>query len=366
MKGKKFTINILVIALIVLIFTGCKSINDKNPQVNIFNTTAAMDVAKSYLENVSKDELSKANELCVEGLLNDNKVISEGTSKIVAYNVEDLIETANSVYVVFNVLRSSNSEPKCDLDSFAINVDKIGEEYKITEVKAVNKQQIYVKNNGLRVIENSSGESKLIVSLNSMPKDVYPRENKVMLYKEETPRDTFGTISLSYTGQKIAISTVADNDVFIAIGYLDESKEVLATPPGSPSGGESSTEAGMDQELGNLLEKPIAKKIVPVDLLKDVKIQNFIFSQEEDNLIVEYIQKTGANRLKIYKTEDGSLVKTEIDALFPGDKYNVVLDGLDKGAIYINVMELDGVKDIDKNAIGTYKLDLETMELTKK
>lgn len=362
MKGKKALINILLISVMVLIFTGCKS-NNENSQVNIFNPTEAMDVAKNYLENISRGELTKANDLCIEDLLNDNKIISTGTSKIIAYNVDDLIETSNSVYVVFNVLRSSNTEPKCDLDSFAINVVKIEEKYKISEVKAVNKQQIFVKNNGLRVIEDGDGNSKLIVSLKNMPKDVYPRENEVMLYKEPAPRDAFGTISLSYTGQRIAISTVGEGNVFIAIGYLDESKAVQGS---SASEGQTSNEAGDTQELQDLLEKPIAKKIVPVDLLRNVTIQNFIFSQEEDNLIVEYIEKSGIKRIKIYKTEDGTLVNTKIDTMFPPEKYNVVLDGLDKNSIYINVSQVEGKNDIDKNILGIYRLDLETLEINKK
>lgn len=361
MKGKKVIINSLLITLIILIFTGCKSFENKDPQVNIFNTTEAMDVAKSYLENISKGELTKANELCVEDLLNDNKVISTGTSKIVAYNVDELIETSNSVYVVFNVLRSSNAEPKCDLDSFAINVAKTKDDYKITEVKAVNKQQIFVKNNGLRVIEDASGESKLIVTINNITKDVYPRENEVMLYKEPTPRDAFGTISLSYTGQKIAISTVAKDDVFISIGYLDESTPVQASP-----GGQTSNEAGSSEELQNLLEKPIAKKIVAVDILKDVKIENFIFSQEEDDLVVAYTEKSGVRRIKLYKTEDGSLAKTGIDEMFPNDKYNVILDGLDTNAIYINISQVEGVKNIESELLGVYRLDLKSLQITKK
>ena len=361
MKVKKFLINILLITLIILMFTGCKSINNKNPQVNIFNPTAAMDVAKSYLENVSKGELTKANNLCVEELLNKNEIISTGTSKIVAYNVDNLIESANSVYVVFNVLRSSNTEPKCDLDSFAIKVVKVQDDYKINEVKAVNKQQIFVKNNGLRVVEDSAGNSQLIVSLNNMPKDVYPRENKVMLYKEPVPLDEFGTISLSYTGQKIAISTVGKGNVFIAIGYLEEGKIVQGSIQG-----QTSNEAGSSQELQELLDKPIVKKVVPVDLLKDVNIKNFIFSQEEDHLIVEYIEKLGVKRIKVYKTEDGTLVNTKIDTMFPAEKYNVVLDGLDKNAIYINVSAVEGKDNIDKELLGSYKLDLKNYEITKK
>lgn len=361
MRFKKVVINILLIVTTVILLKGCNLLSGDKVNINIFNSKEAMDVAKDYLENMSKGEIAAANELCVEELIVSNKDISLGTSKIVAYNVGSLIEKANSVYVVFNVLRSSDSEPKCDLDSFAINVAKVSEEYKITEVKAVNKKQIFVKNNGLRVIDEDGGNSQLIVNLQNMPKDVYLRENEVMLYKEVTPRDAFGMISLSYTGQKIAISTVGENNVLIAIGYLDESKAVQGSTEG-----QTSNEAGQSEQLQDLLEKPVAKKIVTVDLLKDIKIQNFIFSQEEDDLIVEYIEKSGVKRIKLYKTADGKLVKTIIDEMFPVDKYNVVLNSLDKNAIYINVLEVEGGKDIDKQLLGTYKLDLETLEVTKK
>ena len=360
MKIKRLLLNIFYISAIALIFNGCKSDN-KNIHVNIFNPTDAMNVAKEYLENVSKGDMSKANELCIEDLLNKNKIVSIGNSRIVAYNVDKLVESANSVYVVFNVLRSSDSEPKCDLDSFSIKVDKLKDEYKITEVKAANKKQVFVKNSSLRLIDEEAGESQLIVSLNSMPKDVYPRENKVMLHKKEVPVDSFGKISLSYTGQKIAISTVGNGNVFVAIGYLDESKPVQGS-----SEGQTSNEASKSEELENLLEKPIAKKVVPVDLLTDSKVENFIFSQEEDDLIVEYTEKSSVKRLKIYKTESGELVETQIDSMFPIEKYNVVLDSLDKNAIYINVSAIEGKDDINKDLLGSYKLDLEKLDMIKK
>ncbi len=242
--GKKVLINGLLITLVVLTFTGCNAINSEKPEVNIFNPTEAMDIAKSYLGNVSKGELTEANKLCIDELKNNNNDISTGTSRIVAYNIGDLVEKADSVYVVFNVLRSSDIQPKCDLDSFAIKVGKFGEDYKITEVKSVNKKQIFVKNNGLRLIEDGIGDSQLIVKLSNMPKDVYLRENEVMIYKEIVPSDAFGMISLSYTGQKIAISTVKEDSIFIAIGYLDESKPVQGS-----SEGKTSNEAGASADL---------------------------------------------------------------------------------------------------------------------
>lgn len=362
MKVKKLLINILLISSIVLIFTGCRSINNENIKVNIFNSAAAMDVAKEYVDNISKGEISKANELCAQELLNENKVISEGTSKIMAYNVEKLIESYDSIYVMFNVLRSSNREPKCDLDSFAIKVSKVNDEYKITEVKAVNKKQIFVKDNGLRLIEDGAGTSQLVVSLSNMAKDVYPRDNKIMIYKQSAPTQEFGIISLSYTGQKIAISTIGDGNAFISIGYLDESTEVQ----GEVAEAQSSNEAKSNQDLQDLLEKPIAKKIVAVDILKNVEIENMIFSQEENNLIVEYTEKSAVKRVKIYKTEDGELVSTNIDNMFPNEKYNVVLDGLDKNSIYINVSAIEENNYINTEILGTYKVDLEKLDIIKK
>ncbi len=106
--------------------------------------------------------------------------------------------------------------------------------------------------------------------------------------------------------------------------------------------------------------------MVPVDLLKDVKIQNFIFTQEEADLVVEYIEKSGVKRIKLYKTEDGTLINTTMDKMFPSEKYNVVLDSLDKNDIYIKVSEVEGKKGIDKEILGIYKVDLKSYEITKK
>ncbi|MBX7280434.1 hypothetical protein [Clostridium chauvoei] len=360
--NKKMNISkLLIVFFTAIILFGCvDKNNNQDVEADIFNTTKASDIAKEYLDFISIGDLNGANKLCKQELLEANKNIGVGTSRIISYAQENLIESGMSAYVVFNVVRSSDSEPKCDLDNFSIKIEKSGEDYKISEVKAINKGQVFVKNNTLRMIGEDGGKSDLIVKLSDMPRDIYPRDNKVMLYKEPSPNQAFDIVALSYTGKKVAISTTGDNSQFVSIGYIENSKQTA-----SGSGSTTSNNSQLEQSLEGILEKPIAKKVVPVDVLKDCSINDFIFSQEEEELIIEYTSNLSVNRIKVYKSDDGTPVDFGIDDKFPEDKYNIKVVGLDKNKIFIKVEAANKSENIDKEILGKYEVDTEKSNINK-
>lgn len=362
MKSKGNIIKIILALTFSLLLIGCNNNDEKeNVTINLFNPKKAIDVAENYLENIINDDLNKANSLCTEELLSNNNEINVGTSKIIAYAPDNLIESGNAAYVIFNVIRSSNEDPKCDLDSFAIKVEKENDDvYKISEVKSVNKKQVFVRNNGLRIIDEDGGESDLIVNLSNLPKDVYTRDNEIMIYKEKVPANEFGTVALSYSGKKIAMCTSDESRIFISIANIEKAQQASGSTggPSSVSGDASS------QSLEDLLDKPIAQKVVPVDILDNCKIEKFIFSREEQQLIVEYKDKDNISRMKIYSTDDGSLVKLKLEEKFPRDIYNINFVRLDKKTIYINVSDCKD-KNITNEVTGDYKIDIEKEEIEK-
>lgn len=362
MKIKRNIIKVTVALTLSFLLIGCNNNEEKeNVTINLFNPKKAIDVAENYLESIINDDLSNANSLCTEELLNNNKQINVGTSKVIAYAPENLIESGNSAYTIFNVIRSSNEDPKCDLDSFAIKVEKENDDvYKISEVKSINKKQVFVRNNGLRIIDEDGGESDLIVNLSNLPKDVYKRDNEIMIYKEKAPTKQFGTVALSYSGKKIAMCTSDENRIFISIANIEKAQQASGSTggPSSVGGGESS------QSLEDLLDKPIAQKVVSVDILDNCKIQKFIFSREEQQLIVEYKDKDNISRMKIYSTDDGSLVKLKLEEKFPKDMYNINFKRLDKKTIYINVSNGKD-KNVTNEVTGDYKIDIEKLDIEK-
>lgn len=326
MKFRKLGIVITVVMLMNPIFMGCKynKVNKESIKINLFNSKDAVLVGSKYLQYIIDDNYDEANQLCIKGLLKDNKNIIEGSSRVIAFKADSIIESGSSAYAIFNVIRKSDSEPKSELDSYSIKVVKENDEYKISEVKAVNKQQIFTKGNALRILGEDGGKSELIVRLSNMPKDVYKKENSIMLYKEPTPNDSFGMVSTSYTGTKVALSTIGDNKTFVALGILEPDLAV----------GSAQTDTETVESIEEALEKPIIKKLIPLDLLDNIVLKDFIFTQEEDDVVIQYASSYGSDRINVYNTSDGALIPIDFQKIFPGNKYNVVLKGLDKK--YIN------------------------------
>ena len=111
-----------------------------------------------------------------------------------------------------------------------------------------------------------------------------------------------------------------------------------------------------------ILEKPITSKVVPVDLLNNVQIENFIFSKEDDNIAVNYKDKSGIERLNIYKADDGSKISSKLDYTFNKDIYSVKAENFDGDKLIISVYKTDGTND---NSTGKYSLNIKSEEMIK-
>lgn len=365
MKNRKIIMcYLLVIMNLFLLSCSKKEINEE-ANIDLFNPKAASEVAKDYLNYVKENNIKESNNLCTDQLISKNKEISMGGTRIISYAPDNLIESSGSAYILFNVVRNSESESRCDLDNYAIKVVKIGDEYKIDEIKSINKKQVFVRDRSLRVIGEDGGKSDLILTLNNLPRDIYLSENKVMLYKEQTPNEKFGPISIGYRGQKVAISTIGDNKSFISIAYMEESKEAQAQAQSEEAGGSADKGITGSTNLEEVLDKPIAKKVISLDILDNIKLQDLIFSKEEEYLIVSYLNSNSLNRMNVYSTSKGDLIKLKFNEMFPEDKYNIALKEFDKNTITIEVTGKTKLDNINKEVIGNYKVNMEEEEIEK-
>ncbi len=363
---KKFLSLISLLLFFLMMLSACSKTDDKAEEIDIFRLKKAFELADEYLGLIKNNDIEEANNLCTEKLLSNNKNISTGTSQIIAYAPDNVIEASNSAFITFNVIRNSSSEPKCDLDNYAIKVVKEDKDYKIDEVKATNLKQVFVKDKSLRIIGEDGGKSDLIVSLNNLPKDYYLKENELMLYKEKVPNDNFGPVSLGYKGNKVAISTVSESRAFISIAYIQQSKEAQGSASESDQGGNSNQ--GQGNELNNLedlIDKSIAKKVIPIDMFNGVKINNLVFTGEERYLIAEYVNSSLVKRINIYNSTSGDLIGLNLNEMFPEDKYNIDLVDFKKDKLSVNVTIKDGVSDDDTDIPGKYNVDIEGKEIKK-
>ena len=355
---KRVLSGILVLTISILI--GCSKVKDDNEvSLDLFDVFKGKELATNYLINIRNDDIEKANEICVRELVDNNVNLSEGISDIVGFQLDKTIASSDFAYYIFNVIRDSSKEPKSGLESYTIKVNRNGDNYSISEIKAKPQRELYIKNNVLRIVGEKGGKSSLVISLNNIPKDTYLRENKIMLYKEKVPNNNFGKVVLGFTGQKIAISTIDDKNAFICIAYIDNTLMQNGTDDISSS---TASQGNQISELQEALEKPITSKVVPVDLLNNVQIENFIFSKEDNDIAVNYKNQSGIERLNIYKADDGSKIDAKLEDIFNVNIYNVKAEYFDGHKLIINVYKSDGTID---NTTGEYSFNMKNEEMIK-
>ena len=359
MKNIKVILSTILI-LIINLFVGCSNINEKKEEkLDLFDVFKGKDLAINYLINIRNGDISSAVNNCESEILESNINLSEGVSNITGFQLNRAIANSQFAYYIFNVIRDSNIEPKSDLEEYIIKVNRNDDNYIISDIKSKSQRELYIKNNAIRIIGEKGGKSSLVISLNNIPKDTYLKENKIMLYKEKVPNNSFGKVVLGFTGKKIAISAIDDKNSYICIAYIDDTLMKSGSDLVDLNNNSSSA---LSEGLQEALEKPVTSKVVSVDLLNNCKIDDFIFSKEDDNLAVNYKNEKGLNRLNIYKAEDGEAINTKFKDIFNEYIYNIKADYFVDNKVIFDVFKSD--QSIDEMT-GKYSLDLTNEEMIK-
>ena len=359
MKNIKVILSTILI-LIINLFVGCSNINEKKEEkLDLFDVFKGKDLAINYLINIRNGDISSAVNNCESEILESNINLSEGVSNITGFQLNRAIANSQFAYYIFNVIRDSNIEPKSDLEEYIIKVNRNDDNYIISDIKSKSQRELYIKNNAIRIIGEKGGKSSLVISLNNIPKDTYLRENKIMLYKEKVPNNSFGKVVLGFTGKKIAISALDDKNSYICIAYIDDT---LMKSGSDIVDLNNNSSLALSEGLQEALEKPVTSKVVSVDLLNNCKIDDFIFSKEDDNLAVNYKNEKGLNRLNIYKAEDGEAINTKFKDIFNEYIYNIKADYFVDNKVIFDVFKSD--QSIDEMT-GKYSLDLTNEEMIK-
>ena len=359
MKNIKVILSTILI-LIINLFVGCSNINEKKEEkLDLFDVFKGKDLAINYLINIRNGDISSAVNNCESEILESNINLSEGVSNITGFQLNRAIANSQFAYYIFNVIRDSNIEPKSDLEEYIIKVNRNDDNYIISDIKSKSQRELYIKNIAIRIIGEKGGKSSLVISLNNIPKDTYLRENKIMLYKEKVPNNSFGKVVLGFTGKKIAISAIDDKNSYICIAYIDDTLMKSGSDIVDLNNNSSSA---LSEGLQEALEKPVTSKVVSVDLLNNCKIDDFIFSKEDDNLAVNYKNEKGLNRLNIYKAEDGEAINTKFKDIFNEYIYNIKADYFVDNKVIFDVFKSD--QSIDEMT-GKYSLDLTNEEMIK-
>lgn len=174
------------------------------------------------------------------------------------------------------------------------------------------------------------------------------------------PNNNFGKVVLGFTGKKVAISTIDDKNSYICIAYIDDTLMNGGTDVVDLNSDSQSSQIG--GEIQDAFEKPVASKVISVDLINNSEIDDFIFSKEDDNLAVNFRDQNGLSRLNIYKAEDGKAVDTKFNEIFKPEIYNIKAQYFDDDKVIFDVFKSDSTTD---ETTGKYSLDLKSNEMIK-
>ena len=118
---------------------------------------------KSIDDYFEIDEATKAGKIYMEELGLDNK------NNIDSYNLEKVTEAANYVILDYKVIRKNPNNIDIDLDSFNIKVEKKEGNYEVSKIKSKNSMRVYTDKNNLRIRDEETGMSELLLRERDTP-----------------------------------------------------------------------------------------------------------------------------------------------------------------------------------------------------
>ena len=343
---------IIVLLIFVVILFGCQK---ENRDIKIFNSDVARQKALEYMFKMKIGDIEGANEISTKELATKED-LGNNEMSVVSYTVDRISELKDGAYVEMKVVKTQSEGAKCTLDKWVLKVEKESESYKISEIKSTNKQQVVSDGNSLDIIDAEASYKEKITNLNDLPDTLYPKGQEPMIDVQQIPKQSYQTVGISLDSNKIAFSTTDGKNCFIAVALMEH-----ARPAAASGGGQQIA----PRDLEKILEKPLAQKIVYCDILPNAKISNFVFTEESNALIVQYIEGNNSKGLKIYTMPGGDLLDLKLDKIFPLDKYNVEYVASVKSNILINVKKKEGVNGINQNILGEYIVDVEKEEVDK-
>lgn len=356
MRKRKF---FLCIVLLLLFVVGCsKGVRSGDENIDYFRADIAKEKALEYMGRLQNGDFEGAKDILSPELASkfDFK-IGKGLS-IASFIPGMVTETGNSVYIEIYVAKVNKEKPRCDLDKYILKVSNIkGNEYKIEEINSSNVKEIFVRGEELRMITADTGSSDVILRMKDLPVEIFPKQDEIGIQKDNVPKNKFESLGISYSGGRIAFSTTNGKDSFLGLALIEDANVTMGKVY---SGKEIAEESTIDEDsLKKVFEKPLAQKIIGYDILKDIQIKEMFFTEEENELLVQYSKRGGESLgLKIYKNPDGTPSKIDLESIFPLDKYSVKFFDEIKSYIIINVDKAKGAKDISQELLGQYIIDV--------
>lgn len=340
----------VIVFILCLLLVGCNTKANLQSE-DIFDREKASYVAQQYMDALSKKDVGKADSLCKDLVIPENEVKKLDDNRFKAYKIKELDEGADYVRVRYLVIRGNDIDIRADLDSIELKIDKIDDYYKITEVEAKNIKQVYLDGENLRIIDREIGKSDLILRKRDLPREIFAKGDKVTLTMDSVPDVNFNHVNVGFQGNSLGLTLSNGEKTLLVYSTINDIKK---------SGGEIvSMKSGENTE--DILEKPVADKIIGYDLINAGSVEKVLFTDNDEALIIQVKEAGKGDSVRIYKNPSGELMDLKLNEKFPSNEYSVGVEKVTEDGIYVKSTGLNGNKDEE----GIYLVDIENKEVSK-
>lgn len=351
---KRFIIFILTFILSITMI-GCGK-STEEVSLYLFDVNEALKSGNDFMKSLANEDIEGANKYCRNETISKDEINKIKENKVDSYKIDLVSEGSNYAYIRYLLIRGSKDLVRASLESLDLKVVKVDDKYLIDDVNIKSVKQVYKDKTSLRIMDEETGKSQLLLRRRDLPKQVYPKEENIVITKEAVPESDFSFINIGFQGESIAMTATSGNNTLIALAMANKAKKTDGEVEGR------SQDINIDENIEEFLEKPIAENITGYDLLNESDIQKLLFSDNDGELIVQFKEKDKGSTIRIYKNPTGELLPLKLNVVFPSENYSLdILRVTDKGVF----VKSTGIKG-EKESEGTYLIELKDMKIVKR
>lgn len=351
---KRFS-SFILIFLLSITMTGCERIVGDVP-LYLFDIKEAVKTGNYFMKSLASQDIEEANKYCKGETIDPGEVNKLRENNLDSYKIDLVSEGPNYAYIRYLLIRGNKNAVRANLDSIDLRVIKTDDSYLIDNVRTKGLKEVYKEQTSLRILDEETGKSKLLLRRRDIPKQVYPKEENIILTEEKVPETDISNINIGFQGESIAMISSSGNSTLISLARVNKFKQTDGEVEGE------SQDVNVDENIERVLEKPIAENIAGYDLLKDVEVQKLLFSDDDGELIVQYKEQDMGSAVKIYRNPKGELLPLKLNAVFPSDKYSLDVLRVTSAGVFIKSTAISEEKESE----GTYLIDLKDLKVIKK
>ncbi|MGL5245377.1 MAG: hypothetical protein ACRC7R_09415, partial [Sarcina sp.] len=331
--------SLAIILSSLFIFTmGCSKNSDKKAndvaQKVLFDNKISMEIANNYMAALAKGDLQGLKYLSNKDLADGLVIKPDNSMNVVGLRMEESSQRGDSGLYKYIVCKSKDDSANASLEEYYVTVKKAEENYKVDSVKAIPKYSAFDENKSIKLRTKDEVKLNTLVNLKNIPDTDYPKINKGDVSKVDVPKNEFGVLSFSFSGEKIAISTKDGKSSYACVIEIDDAKQTIAN--------------GKKEEHGkkqlNEDEKIVGKKITTLDIYDSNNIKELKFTKDDSHVVV-VCDVNGATRFNFYKAS-GEFIPLKLENSFKIDTYNLIFKSYQDDEILFDVEGVKASKEV--------------------